>query len=212
MIFESKFKKLGHCVVPEKTGVRVMMMPIIIGDSDSIPLSLSELDETLETLFQMTDHQGKTGYITIDAKRVKAGETHRRAGLHVDGVFHGECGSWGGGGGWGSVGNGMITVSSVPGCRAWAKTFDGEIGMDGECDSLASQATNEDAVLFEANRAYWVDGLCVHESVPVKEETDRTFIRLSLPSKAAWFEGYTVNPRGVLPTGPILPRREFMQE
>jgi hypothetical protein len=52
--------------------------------------------------------------------------------------------------------------------------------------------------------------MCVHESVPVATDTERTFVRLSMPSTAPWFEGYTVNPKGILPTGPILPRRTFM--
>ncbi len=57
---------------------------------------------------------------------------------------------------------------------------------------------------------YWMHGLCVHESVPQYKTVPRQFVRLSLPSRAPWFEGYTENPYGVMPTGPILPRREFM--
>lgn len=57
-----------------------------------------------------------------------------------------------------------------------------------------------------------VDGLCVHESVEQKEDCERIFVRLSMPSAAPWFEGYTKNPLGILPTGKILPKREFQAE
>jgi hypothetical protein len=52
--------------------------------------------------------------------------------------------------------------------------------------------------------------LGIYDPVPQPQATERTFARLSLPSDGPWFEGYTENPLGVMPTGPILPPREFM--
>lgn len=191
-----------------------MMMPLILGDLNSIPLTLQHWKETLGRMFeQCRKHFGSVGYITIDEKEVKAGKTHRRAGLHVDGVYNGSCGGWGGGddgGGWGAVGNGMFTVSSVAGCRAYNQTFEGKIGKDGECDQFVNQLDQSKSELFGANVLYWVDGLCVHESLPMPQDTKRQFVRLSMPSKAPWFEGYSVNPLGVQPTGAILPKRPYM--
>lgn len=209
--FESKFKKIGKVELPLFSGVRVMMLPVIIGDDTSIPdLLKGQWKATFHDLSEMApQHKGKVGYLTIDEKIVEPAKTHRRAGAHVDGVFQGSIGGWGGGGGWGSVGNGMLTVASHPGCRAWAQTFVGRPGYEGECDHLMDQAEGE-GTLFGANEVYWLDGLCVHESVPMAEPTARQFVRLSLPSCAPWFEGYTENPLGIKPTGPILPRRAFM--
>lgn len=65
------------------------------------------------------------------------------------------------------------------------------------------------ATFFKPNKAYWLDGLCVHESIIQKEDTQRTFVRLSMPSTAPWFEGYTKNPLGIQPTGKILTKRPF---
>jgi hypothetical protein len=213
--FESKFTELTEVQLPKFSGTRVMMMPLILGDLTSIPKSLSHYRETLSQLFQLMDpkHQGQVGYLTIDEKSVSAGQTHRRAGPHVDGVFNDSCGGWGGGGGgWGSKGNGMITVSSRAGCKAYQQTFEGEIGQDGECDKLIPQMDESKATIFQAGRAYWVDGLCVHESLVQNEDCERTFVRLSMPSKAPWFAGYTKNPLGILPTGPVLDRRTFQSE
>ena len=103
-------------------------------------------------------------------------------------------------------------VSSHVGCRAWNANLTGWPGWEGECDHLAPQLPNESAVVFEAGKAYWVDGMCVHESIPMDMSTARAFVRLSLPSMAPWFEGYTENPLGIKPSGKILPRRTFMDE
>jgi len=210
MTFTSTFCWRGNVALPTFTGIRVMMMPVICGDAASLPDSLGGYRETLKRLFEMGGHTGEIGYVTIDEKHLPAGETHRRAGLHVDGVYHGKTGAWGGGGGWGSVGNGMLTVSSHVGCRAWSGSFDGFPGDEGECDHLVDQCIPEKGRIFQPGEVYWLDGLCVHESMAAKEATDRQFLRLSLPSNGPWFEGYSVNPLGVMPSGPILPRREFM--
>jgi len=215
--FKSEFDHVGSCFVPNNIDLRVMMMPIILGDMQTVPDYVWwKLRDTIKTMFGYFDpkYKGQVGYLTVDCQDIKAGDTHRRAGLHVDGVLDGKCGAWGGGGGggWGSAATGMLTVSSSVGCRAWKKTFKGVIGNDGECDSMIHQAPLIESTPFLANEVYWVHGLCVHESMPQKEDVNRTFVRLSLPSKAPWFEGYTTNPMGIKPTGPIYPQRKYMSE
>jgi hypothetical protein len=62
-----------------------------------------------------------------------------------------------------------------------------------------------------ANEVYWCNPTAVHESIPMVADVARQFVRLSMPSMAPWHEGYTRNPLGVEPTGPIHPwRAEFM--
>src|ERR1700722_15952177 len=148
MKFESIFNHVGEIELPPFSGTRVMMMPLIIGDPNSIPETLSHYVKCLSGLFALSDskHKGQVGYFTIDEKYVSKGSTHRRAGLHVDGIYNGSCGSWGGGGGWGSVGNGMLTVSSIPGCKAYRQSFDGHLGMDGECDMIQHQCDENKSV------------------------------------------------------------------
>lgn len=210
--FLSVFEKKGLVNLPSFSGTRVMMMPLVLGALDSVPDFLGHYKNTLEQLFKMTNpkHFGEVGYLTIDEKTVGPNTTHRRAGKHVDGVFQGRCGGWGGGGGWGSVGNGMLTVASHSGCKAWLGEFTDFPGMEGECDHLESQCENKTSEVFAPNTVYWVDGMCVHESLAQPAQVDRQFVRLSMPSSAPWFEGYTKNPLGVKPTGEILPRRQFM--
>ena len=192
---------------PEFSGERIMMMPVILGDLKGVPKNYHELVTSLYGVVEAR-HLGSVGYLTIDERQLQAGDTLRRSGLHVDGYYHGKCGAWGGGGGWGSVGNGMLTVSSTPHCRAYLGVIEGAPGPEGECYHLSMPNEGE---VFEAGQVYWLDGACVHESVPVETTTKRQFVRLSLPSNGPWFEGYTPNPEGVLPSNEILPERsKFM--
>mgnify|MGYP001616628646 CR=1 FL=1 len=212
MTFNSIYEERGNIVLPEFSGIRIMMMPLILGDIKSVPTFLATWIDAIQNLFEMArEHAEKIGYLTIDEKRVKAGESHRRPGLHVDGVCYKGSGAWGGGGGWGGGAKdstGMLTVSNIKGCRVWQGQFDGWPGPEGECDHLTSQCF--DPITLKSYTVYWLHGLCIHESIPVQYNVRRQFVRLSLPSDSPWFEGYTVNPLGIKPTGPILPQRIFM--
>lgn len=209
--FASIYRKVwNHTAIqfPEFSGTRIMMMPVRLGSLDGVPLHYQDL---VTKLYEVMEHRfiGEIGYLTIDEREVQANQTLRRSGLHVDGYYHGRCGAWGGGGGWGSVGNGMLTISSTPHCKAYLGMFEGTPGDEGECDHLSLPNEGE---VFEAGHIYWVDGACVHESMPVAEDTKRQFVRLSMPSNGPWFEGYTENPTGILPSNDILPSRKFMNE
>lgn len=209
--FNSVYRKLWQpqpLVFPEFSHTRIMMMPVVLGQLDGVPVHYQPL---VQALYNDTEvqHLGQIGYLTIDERELKPNESLRRSGLHVDGYYHGRSGAWGGGGAWGSVGNGMLTVSSTRHCRAYLGVVNGMPGDEGECDHLVMPNEGE---LFEAGQVYWLDGACVHESVPVTETTRRQFVRLSLPSNGPWFEGYTENPTGIKPSNDILPRRDqFMK-
>jgi hypothetical protein len=213
-MFISSFREVwnyeGRVSFPTFSSTRVMMMPVRLGDDAGVPAHYLDLYRCLCDSVEKRYH-GDIGYLTIDEQELQPGQTLRRAGKHVDGYYHGRAGAWsdGGGGGWGSVGNGMLTVSSTSHCRAYLGMIDGLPRDEGECDHLTMP---NDGYLFEANRVYWVDGACVHESLPVSEPTKRQFVRLSMPSNGPWFEGYSKNPTGILPRAEILPpRTEFMQ-
>lgn len=222
--FKSKLERRGEVSLPDPTHTRVMMMPIVLGDLKSVPAEYKDWHRLLTAMFDTAaQHNGQVGYLTIDEKEVGAGESHRRKGLHVDGVHQPQPstpaapastsysgGGWGGGGGWGAIGTGMLTVASHVGCRAWAQEFEGRADGEGGCEHLRDQLDPAAEVVFGAGELFWLDGLCVHESIVQLRPVFRQFVRLSMPSCSPWFEGYTENPLGVKPTGPVLPRRIFM--
>ena len=189
-MFNSIYRKVwNHSKIefPEFTGERIMMMPVELGYLSGIPDQYYGL---LSNLYDVTESRfiGKVGYLTIDEQELQPEQTLRRSGLHVDGYYKGLCGAWGGGGGWGSVGNGMLTISSTSHCKAYLGVINGEPKDEGGCDHLTMP---NDGEVFESGEVYWVDGACVHESLPVQEKTKRQFVRLSMPSNGPWFEGYT---------------------
>jgi hypothetical protein len=239
-MFPSKIEKLASDVpMPAHQGLRILLMPIIMGDNSTVPYP--DLFPMLDVMAKVKpQHKGKVVYLTVDQKVVEAGKTHRRPGLHVDGyphtiadqtygnaergydgrpgiwAGHAHGGTWGGGGGWGGGsknlywhdGTGLLTVSSVEGCRAWNQNFPGEPKVEGDCEHLREHC--KEAVVLEANSLYWMSPGCVHESMPVAADIQRTFVRLSLPSACDWYDGCTPNPLGVKPSGKIARRRQFI--
>ena len=206
-MIKSKFKKLEKLTLPLFSGVRVQMMPLDFANPHLIPESLQHYLPTIQKLIDMSDYKSGIGYITIDEKFVKAGTSHRRPGIHIDDY------SWGGGSGGGTVwgSRGMLLVSNVIGCKAWSQNVVGRPGKDGDCSHLAPQLKEENSILLEPNHVYWLDGKCIHESIPVTEDCYRQFIRLSNPNNFDWYKGYTENPY-VQPAGKIQPEREYMKK
>lgn len=229
-MINSIYRPLREVTFPEFSGIRIMMMPVEFSNMDSIPNSLEGYKPMIEKLFNEVPDEKGVGYLTIDEKFLKKGETHRRPGLHVDGMFNGgikggwggggwggsqpiPSGSWGGGGGWGgsnSSTGGFILASNVPGCRAWKQTVWSDPINDGECGHMEEFLKDENSEVLKGGIAYWLNPMCVHESLPMDEDKQRQLIRLSFPNDCPWFEGYTENPLGVKATGIILPRRKEM--
>lgn len=210
--FDSTVSEVGTIALPRFSGLRIMMMPFLLEDLESIPKSMGLWRKPLAQLRSMSEVQEGVAYLTIDEAEVEAGTTHRRPGLHVDGIGpdHRPA-SWGGGGGgtWGN--SGMLVAASHYGCRGWDQIFQGEPGANGDCSHLANQCQPEDATQFEGGKVYLCGPLTVHESVVMGQKTNRQFVRLSMPNDCPWYEGYTENPTGVKATGPIHPpRTQFM--
>ena len=206
--FSSRYERLAPIQFPHWTGVRIMMLPFLLEDIESLPDSLRHWAGATKQLCNLSHIKAGVAYLTIDERIVAAGDSHRRGGLHVDGVgSDGMAGAWGGGGGGPWAKKGMLLASNPAGCRAYNQDFEGQPASNGECEHLRTQCG--DGELLEPNVAYWCDGLCVHESLPFQQDTQRTLVRLSMPSDAPWYQGYTRNPKGIKPTGPILPQREF---
>jgi len=74
-------QKIADVTFPKFTGVQINMMPIIMGDAQSIPEEYREYASMVDTCD--TEQIGKVGYLTIDESVVKNG-FHRRGGIHVE--------------------------------------------------------------------------------------------------------------------------------
>lgn len=125
-------------------------------------------------------------YLTVDEKFLRKGETQRRPLPHVDGKFLVHKNRWGGGGGWNHSCNAVpsarmpvIVASSVLGTKVFDGTFDVQPKEDGDL-SHAMDILGE-GVIAPPNHGYWLSPDCVHESMPMIEDTERVFIRIALP-------------------------------
>ena len=218
------FVSLGYkvCSVknmfPEFSGTRIMMMPFYAHDVEgSLPESLKGYFPLVQKMIDNAPThvqywEENTAYLTIDEKFINEGVTQRKEGLHVDGMYKGSLsGAWGGGGGgWGSCGNGMLLVSNTDDlCKMWLGEFEGVPVGDGDCEHLRDQLSSKEEVVFKNGDVFWADGLCVHQSFAASAPTNRQFVRISLPNNSPWFEGYSVNPLGILPSGEIINERRI---
>lgn len=202
---KSEIIDLGPVTLPAFTGLRIMMMPFRLHDPETVP---PVWRAAVESMVLRAPTVG-VGYLTIDEALVQKGTTHRRPGLHVDGVGPEGHGGWGGSAPWAK--NGMLTAASILGARGYVGTYTQRPLPNGDCAYFIEDCKRLRAVDFEAGHVYWCSPLALHEALPMEKTVRRQFARISMPSDAPWYEGYTPSPYGVLPTGPIHPeRREFM--
>jgi hypothetical protein len=73
---------------PKFTGHRILLMPFIWerGSASIPPELIGDYAELLDSVCGQAPNEKGVGYLTIDETFIVAGKTHRRPGLHVDGV------------------------------------------------------------------------------------------------------------------------------
>lgn len=239
--FSSLIRKVGDVSFPKFSGIRILIMPYHLHDpAGSLPEYLQGWVPVVESIGRMMPVHEGIAYLTIDEAEVLPGETHRRPGIHVDGVGpdRTSCASWSSSGGdkWASppktdgdkkkkkkkkkkkvprtkktnlyLNGGMYLASSHIGCQGWDQVFDGYPEADGDCVHLAPQCQEESKIIMQPGGVYWCGHLAVHEALPMVEKTKRQFVRISMPSDLPWYAGCTPNPLGIMPEGPIAPRRD----
>lgn len=158
-------------------------------------------EDYLGPVLALTRAAGATkgiAHMTVDEKVVKAGMSQRRPGPHVDGCFVPAQAGWQHSPGWlhgcnnitGEVIERMpvIVASSVAGCRAWRGSFDGTPKNDGDCSHIA---IGEDVEALPPNVGFLLSPDCVHESMRFEQDTQRTFLRIALPTTFEFAVGST---------------------
>lgn len=78
------FLSLGHVVFPQSRRVNVNMMPIVLGDTSSIPRDLRQYAEIINTCPISKSEYGKVGYLSIQESFVNQGQSQRRGGIHTE--------------------------------------------------------------------------------------------------------------------------------
>jgi hypothetical protein len=175
----------GHVTFPNNTGERVYMLPFL--QREGLPLPLARWQPTVDQMLVgiRTDAQI---YLMIDQGVVLPCQPHRRPGLHVDGNWieplrmHGPVPGPGPGHRHEVYAAETIILASDVGggCRAFVGEFAGRPGPQGQCEHIDVRGCRE--VVFEAHRAYRGNAAMLHESLPMRSRSERTLVRLNLPS------------------------------
>lgn len=173
---------------PEYRGVRCLMMPYIQGDSNSLPDAYQSYADIVQSVYFV---QGDIGFLTIDESPVYAGKPHRCDRARWDRALHTEAGRlpgriycWGGGG-WGSKHHvtldGTVEILLANNidhsCAIW-DAIHADTSLDGDIGYAASQYPYEDAILLNAGEVHKIGILTPHESLPVKYNANRQFLRI----------------------------------
>jgi hypothetical protein len=195
MLLNSVVKNVGSIPPPVFKGDQLYMQAVDAA-TRKLPTEFSRWSETVSAMLDRVPMTEGVVYLTIDEKELTPGKSQRRGGAHVDGIWipekkaHGtrpghimHVGGWDSKGDWvrASHGGGLMLLSNVEGCKAWAGAFEGEPGEGGDLEHIRSQLNAASSITLSANNAYLLNVWGVHESIPVTEPVQRSLVRLTLP-------------------------------
>lgn len=201
------YRAISRVVFPTYTRLNINMMPIIMGDKNSIP---DFAKQYLPMIDQCNLEEGSTVYLTVSESLVEAGKTQRRPGVHTDGT---NIYGWGSGWGMGrpcshsSMQEDGIYLASTDGaCQVWnTQVYDSD--ELGGCDYPDK---NVETKVMEPNTLYWMTDRTPHESLENETTSKRQFFRLVSEKVGIWSKAdSTENPLGVKPKTKIIEESKF---
>jgi len=182
----SEIKEMFSCEVPTAPFIgELYMYPIFGWLEDCSNILPNECRVFAPLINEMLSHiVTPISYLTIDRKILKPGQTHRRGGIHIDGVYS-KLG-WDPSPGWNidSSSIGMMIASNEIGCKAWEGEYVGTPGKGGDCSHMIEELNNMNSFLLDSNKVFLINSNGIHESICQEKETDRTVVRLSFPAQA----------------------------
>jgi len=186
----SQCEQLNAVAFPEFQGERHYMVKFF--EKDGLPEFLSRFQPTVNQMLENIDTRDNPIFITIDEKEIKAGKSHRRGGVHIDGYWIDELRAHRGGGHRGSIRindtdswkgsynhpESIVLASSLAASKGWVGEFDGLIGDRGDCAGV--DLSTMESFILQPNIVYRGNVSFVHESLPVEQDVQRTLIRMNI--------------------------------
>lgn len=189
---------------PEFSGIRCLMMPYIQGDSTSVPDTYAAYRPIVDSVFLK---KGAIGFLTIDESVAKSGSAHRATRAKFPRAIHTEVGKdpnkiycWGGGG-WGKKHNVtldrdtriLLANNLDDSCALWDAEH-ADTSIDGDLGHAADLYPYTSALLMKAGEVHEIGILTPHESLPVKQDFRRQFLRIVGSGVHGREPYFTVNP------------------
>ena len=200
MPWQDGHEPFGVADFPEPQGLNINMMPFIMGKKETLPEACQQYWPLIEQCNIGPKEIGKVGYLTVKESLVNAGESQRRAGVHIEtpgrlvtpGTYKEQRYNWGCGivrmdrSTWEG---GIYMASNVPSsCKVWdlvVKDPAAAAGKNGDLEHL--REVLGEGKLMEANKIYWLTDATPHESLPLEESCHRQFFRLVTSSLSVWY-------------------------
>ena len=207
----ANFKRLRQVKFPEPQNVRINMMPIVIGDTSSIPPEYRQYAALVNDCPVASSEVGQVGYLSIQESSVPQGSTQRRPGIHTEKHPGGPWGAgWGGGRVHADGYVGVFMASTTPhSCRIWNRhvVLPGHMG---DCEHLRGLLGNGETL--DANELVWLSDSCPHEALPTTKPLFRQWFRLVTSDVWIWYEKHsTPNRLGVKPNCNVFKGDKFEQ-
>lgn len=172
---------------PEYSGVRCLMMPYIQGELSSVPAEYHAYSEIIESIYF---EKGDIGFLTIDESFVEKSKPHRGARARHGRALHTEAGvdpnktyRWGG---W-RWGTGPVELEEDvrvllannidDTCALWNAEHK-DTTIDGDIGHLAHMYPYEDAIMMKSGEVWDIGIMTPHESLPVRDNSYRQFLRI----------------------------------
>lgn len=190
---------------PPFSGLRCLIMPYRQGDPDSVPLEYAPYADIIASVFVQT---GGYCFLTIDESEVVAGRPHRGDRARFGRAIHTEAGRdpakvyvWGGGG-WGSRHSVtlerdvriLLANNLDDSCAVWDAEHE-DTSIDGDIGHAGEMCPYSTATIMKSGEVHEIGILTPHESLPVKDNYLRQFLRIVSSGVHGREEYFTLNPR-----------------
>jgi len=181
---QSNVQQRGAVKFPQFLGERVYMREFT--KSGGLPNDLERWQGTIDQMLDGIDAPGSI-FLMIDQAEVKAGASHRRGGVHVDGYWNKALHAHGGGhrGGRHVIGEAyepeaLILATDVMASYAYLGEYDDAPRSGGDCAHI--DVSGMLCTDIEPSKVWAGHTLTfLHEAVPVAKDCKRTLVRLNIP-------------------------------
>lgn len=188
---------------PEFSGIRCLMMPYVQGEPDSVPAEYSAYSDILSKVFI---RKGDIGFLTIDESFAKQGTPHRGARAKTERAIHTEAGrrpgkiyAWGSSRGPSQAVTldrdvQILLANNVDdSCALWDAEHE-RTSFDGDLGHVAHAYSYADAQFMKARDVHQIGILTPHESLPLRQDTNRQFLRILSEGVHGREPYFTINP------------------
>jgi hypothetical protein len=192
------------------------MLPFIFEEESSLPEEFALYWPLRKPCAVGDEERGKVGYLTVDERLVKQGESHRRPGLHCESpgffseipkcvTYNPSFRAWGGGSARLDRRYGGLYIGSNvnDSCRIHDCSIKPEfIGSHGNIEHLKDFVVDKcgKRLQTKSHQLYWLTDSTPHESLPLKKESQRTFFRVVTSNVSVWYADHsTPNPKVKIP-------------